>query len=151
MIKYFVFDTNTLISASLLIDSKNKKAVRKAMLLGEMAFSNETLNEFKEVVFRKKFDKYFVSNEERLELLNEIENSIKQFFPSEIINKCRDPKDKKFLELAVSADASCIITGDKDLLVLHPFRNIPILNAVDFINNSASLPPKRRVLKNSFQ
>jgi hypothetical protein len=44
MIKYFVFDTNTLISASLLIDSINKKAVRKAVLLGEIAFSNETLN-----------------------------------------------------------------------------------------------------------
>ncbi|HEY5462165.1 MAG TPA: putative toxin-antitoxin system toxin component, PIN family [Hanamia sp.] len=135
MIKYFVFDTNTLISASLLVDSINKKGVRKAVLLGEIAFSNETLNEFKEVVFSKKFDRYFVSNEERLELLNEIENSIKQFFPSEIIKACRDPKDDKFLELAISANASCIITGDKDLLILNPFRNILILNAVDFINN----------------
>ena len=135
MIKYFVFDTNTLISASLLIDSVNKKAVRKAVLIGEIAFSSKTLNEFKEVVFREKFDRYFVSREERLELLNEIENSIKQFFPSEIISACRDPKDDKFLELAVATNASCIITGDKDLLVLHPFPDIPILNAVDFINN----------------
>jgi len=53
----------------------------------------------------------------------------------EAITDCRDPEDNKFLELAVSANASCIITGDKDLLILHPFRNIPILNAVDFINN----------------
>lgn len=135
MIKYFVFDTNTLISASLLIDSINRKAVRKAFILGEIAFSNVKLNEFKEVVFRKKFDKYFVASEERLELLNEIENSIKQFFHSEIINASRDPKDSKFLEPAGSASASCIITGDKDLLTLHPFRDIPILNAVDFINN----------------
>lgn len=87
------------------------------------------------MVFRKKFDRYFVSDEERLELLNEIENSIKQFFPSETINACLDPKDNKFLELAVSAKAACIITGDKDLLVLHPFREVPILSAVDFINN----------------
>lgn len=135
MIKYFVFDTNTLISASLLVGSVNRKAIRKAVLLGEIAFSNETLNEFKEVVFRKKFDKYFVSNEERLELLNEIENTIKPFFPSETITDCRGPKDNKFLELAVSAKASCTITGDKDLLVLHPFRGIPILNAADFISN----------------
>ena len=54
---------------------------------------------------------------------------------SETINECRDPKDNKFLELAVSAKASCIITGDKDLLELHPFRGIPILNAADFLNN----------------
>ncbi len=134
MIKYFVFDTNTLISASLLIDSINKKAVRRAVILGEIASSNETLIEFKEVVFSKKFDKYFVSNEERLELLNEIENSIKQFFPSEIINASHDPKDNKCLELAVSSNASCIISGDKDLLTLDSFRDIPILNAVDFIN-----------------
>ena len=51
------------------------------------------------------------------------------------VTDCRDPKDNKFLELAISADASCIITGDKDLLVLHPFRDIPILNAVDFLNS----------------
>jgi predicted nucleic acid-binding protein len=30
--------------------------------------------------------------------------------------------------------ASCIITGDDDLLVLHPFRGIPIVNASDFLN-----------------
>ena len=135
MIKYFVFDTNTLISASLLAGSINKKAIIKAVFLGEIAFSSETLNEFMEVIFRKKFDKYFITIEERLELLSEFENSIKQFFPSETINDCRDLKDNKFLELAISANASCIIAGDKDLLVLHPFRNIPILNAVDFINN----------------
>jgi len=41
----------------------------------------------------------------------------------------------KSLELAISAKASCLITGDKDLLILHPFRGIPILNAVDFINS----------------
>lgn len=132
--KYFVFDTNSLISASLLIDSLNRKAIRKAILTGEIAFSEDTLKEYEEVVFRKKFDKYFTSEDERFKLLNEIEHGIKHFSPSEIITVCRDPKDNKFLELAVSANASCIITGDKDLLVLNPFRNIPILNAVDFLN-----------------
>jgi putative PIN family toxin of toxin-antitoxin system len=34
-----------------------------------------------------------------------------------VIKACRDPKDDKYLELAVSSGASCIITGDKDLLV----------------------------------
>ncbi|MBS1745244.1 MAG: putative toxin-antitoxin system toxin component, PIN family [Bacteroidetes bacterium] len=140
MIKYFVFDTNTLISASLLIDSVNRKAIRKAILLGEISFSSESINEFKEVIFRKKFDRYFISDEERLELFNEIENSITQFFPSEAINACRDPKDNKFLELAIAASASCIITGDKDLLILNPFRNIPILNAFDFLNNYQTTP-----------
>jgi len=46
---------------------------------------------------------------------------------------CRDPKDNKYLELAVAANASCIVTGDQDLLVLNPFRNIPILTSADFL------------------
>lgn len=135
MIKFFVFDTNSLISASLLVNSTNKKAIKKAVRLGEIAFSGQTFNEFKETIFRRKFDKYFVSNEERLDLFDEFENNFKEFFPSETIIICRDPKDDKFLELAISANASCIITGDKDLLTLHPFRGIPILNANDFLNN----------------
>ena len=61
-------------------------------------------------------------------------SKLHSFLPVEIIMDCRDPKDNKFLELAISANASCIITGDKDLLVMHPFRGIPILNAFDFIN-----------------
>jgi len=47
------------------------------------------------------------------------------------VNSCRDPKDKKFLELAISGAASHIITGDEDLLALHPFRGI----AIDIIKN----------------
>ena len=62
----------------------------------------------------------------------EVPSEVKKI--SETIIECRDPKDNKFLELAVCANATCI-TGDKDLLILHPFRNIPILNAVDFLNN----------------
>jgi len=52
-----------------------------------------------------------------------------------VISASHDEKDNKFLELAVAANASCIISGDKDLLILNPFRGIPILNAVDFLNN----------------
>lgn len=46
---------------------------------------------------------------------------------------CRDPKDNKFLELAFAGKANCIVTGDKDLLVMHPFRGINIISPFDFI------------------
>ncbi len=46
---------------------------------------------------------------------------------------CRDTKDDKFLELAVSGRAAYIISGDDDLLVLHPFRAIVILTAAEFL------------------
>jgi predicted nucleic acid-binding protein len=50
-----------------------------------------------------------------------------------VVTACRDPKDNKFLELAITAGASCIIKGDQDLLILHPFENIPIVSASDFL------------------
>lgn len=66
------------------------------------------------------------------ELSEKVSESISKIFT---ITACRDPKDNKFLELAVAAKASCIITGDKDLLELHPFRGIPILTVNDFLND----------------
>lgn len=130
----FVIDTNTLISSSLFKSSTPRKAERKANQTGIILASIPTYNEFFEVFLRPKFDKY-ISRETRLDILMDFKRLA--FFTeiSETITDCRDPKDNKFLELAIAANASCIITGDKDLLILHPFRGIPILNAVDFINN----------------
>lgn len=134
MTKVFVIDTNTLISATLLKNSKPRLAINKAILLGKLALSKETFEEFIQVINRRKFDKYFISDEERLEFFNEIESFFIEYFPDEVVIDCIDPKDNKFLELAISCKAACVITGDPDLLVLHPFRNIPILNASDFID-----------------
>jgi predicted nucleic acid-binding protein len=50
-----------------------------------------------------------------------------------VITECRDPKDNKFLELAVDAQVDYLVSGDKDLLVLDPFRGIPVLSAQDFL------------------
>jgi putative PIN family toxin of toxin-antitoxin system len=53
----------------------------------------------------------------------------------ETIRVCRDPKDDKFLELAVNGGATCIISGDEDLPVLDPFRNIPIIKPDEFLTS----------------
>lgn len=131
--RLFVFDTNHLVSASLIFASTTRRALDKAFVLGQLAASDATMEEFAEVLFRKKFDKYFLNDEERWAVIQKIERNLLRFEPSETITACRDPKDNKFLELAVAANAACIVTGDNDLLVLHPFRNISILNAADFI------------------
>ena len=52
------------------------------------------------------------------------------------IGVCRDPNDDKFLELALSGGADCIVSGDKDLLVLHPFRGVPIVTPRDFVSEA---------------
>jgi putative PIN family toxin of toxin-antitoxin system len=135
MSELFVFDTNSLISASLIGGTMTAAAMDRAVMLGKLAFSNSTMDELVEVLFRKKFDKYFLNDEEKWSAIQRISLNAVFFSPAESITDCRDPKDNKFLELAVSAHASCVITGDKDLQVLHPFRGIPILHAADFLKN----------------
>jgi len=50
----------------------------------------------------------------------------------ERVTACRDPTDDKFLELAINGHADLILTGDKDLLVLNPFRGILIVAPATF-------------------
>ncbi|MGN6602436.1 MAG: putative toxin-antitoxin system toxin component, PIN family [Ginsengibacter sp.] len=135
MNELFVFDTNSLVSGLLIEGSTTARAIDRAIKLGNLVFSNETLDEFIEVLFRKKFDKYFLNNEERWDAIRRISDVGFFFSPLEIITDCRDPKDNKFLEVAFAAKASCIVTGDKDLLILNPFRRIRILTANNFLDN----------------
>ena len=51
------------------------------------------------------------------------------------IRECQDPKDDKFLELAVSGQATHLISGDADLLILNPFRGIQILTPHEFLQS----------------
>jgi len=45
---------------------------------------------------------------------------------------CRDPNDDFLLGLILTVRADALVTGDKDLLVLKKFKNIPILSPRDF-------------------
>jgi putative PIN family toxin of toxin-antitoxin system len=134
MIKIFVFDTNSLISANLSPNSVNREAYDKAREIGIPVYSDSTLKEFSETLIRLKFDKY-ISNESRFNAINAFAKAGQLIQVSINIDAYRDPKDNKFLELAVAAGAACIITGDKDLLVLNPFENIPIITAVGFLKD----------------
>jgi uncharacterized protein len=49
---------------------------------------------------------------------------------------CRDPRDDKFLELAAAGRATHVISGDADLLELHPFRTVPIVTPAEFLRES---------------
>jgi len=57
-------------------------------------------------------------------------------FITERIVACRDPKDDKFLELAVNGRADLIISGDVDLLALDPFRGVPIVTPAAFVRGA---------------
>lgn len=131
--KVFVFDTNAVISAHLVFGSVSDQAFQKALQLGAIATSEATMIELVDVLYRKKFDKYFKEEQAREKLIGKIEEYAVTFAPIEKINASIDPSDNLFLELAVASHATCIISGDPHLRNLHPFREIPIYSAADFL------------------
>ena len=110
------------------------RAVRHAFRNGVLLASPDTLDEATEVLTREKFDQY-ASWERRHELLEALADQSAVVEPTIPIEAYRDPDDDKFLELAVEGDADLIISGDSDLLVLHPFRGIAILSPADFLES----------------
>ncbi|GGH39130.1 hypothetical protein GCM10007423_33290 [Dyadobacter endophyticus] len=127
-----VIDTNVFISAQLIENSVSAQVFDKALQIGGIALSQELLNEYTHVLYRKKLDKY-LSEDRRQVILRKIrENSI-MFSPTIKISECRDKKDNMILELALTCDAICIVTGDADLNVMHSFRSIPILSGAAFL------------------
>ena len=130
-----VFDTNTMISAFLFEEGTPGRALKLALETGEVLLSLELAEELAEVLHRKKFDRY-VRRKLREEFLAGIIRETTLIKVNAIIRECRDPGDNKFLELAVSGKASHIITGDQDLLALHPFRGISILTPRKFLDQN---------------
>ena len=81
---------------------------------------------------RPKFDKY-VDPEIRSEFIVQLTQQSELVEINESILACRDSKDDKFLEVAVNGKADYLITGDRDLLVLHPFRDVQIITPSAFL------------------
>jgi putative PIN family toxin of toxin-antitoxin system len=121
-----VLDTNVVVSALLLAGSISRQAFDKALNRGTLLISAPTLLELTEVLHRPQFNKYLLE-EERMRFLVGLLKESELVETTEAITDCRDPKDNKFLELALCGKADCIISGDDDLLVLNPFREIAII------------------------
>ena len=127
-----VFDTNVIVSALLFENSKPAQALRYALANGEVLLSLDLLEELNEVLGRKRFNRY-VTSEEREKILEALVERAVLVELTEKMQECRDPKDDKVLELALSGEAQYIVSGDKDLLVLHPFRNVVVITADEFL------------------
>jgi uncharacterized protein len=127
-----VADTNALISRLLLPSSIPGRAVRKAVDNGLLLVSEATMEELADVLARPKFDRY-ISLEDRqqfLRLLGRLAEFVPIVYP---VRACRDPKDDKFLEVALNGKAAVILSGDSDLLALHPWQGIPILSPAEYL------------------
>lgn len=127
-----VIDTNVLISRLLLAQSVPARAVDRTLKDMEVVVSEATVQELADVLSRNKWDRY-VSIEDRQEFIRRLLQICTLVSVLSEIDDCPDPSDNHFLALALDAGASIILTGDRDLLDLHPWRDIRILTPVRFL------------------
>jgi putative PIN family toxin of toxin-antitoxin system len=126
-----VFDTNIIVSALMFPRSLPRPVIDQVDLFGTILVSSATMLELNEVLTRKKFERYF-SPEQRLNFIDKFFDKAEMVEILERVEICRDPKDDKFLELAVNGRANYLITGDQDLLVLNPFQETLIITVSQF-------------------
>jgi putative PIN family toxin of toxin-antitoxin system len=132
-----VFDTSTLVSAALRPDSIPYRALLTAILSCDLCASEATLDELREVLGRDRFRRY-LEDEVRQEFLRTIERNVRLCAVREgaelsVDPRCRDPKDNKFLALALESEAEVIVSSDEDLLALHPWNDVRIVLAAEFL------------------
>jgi len=106
--------------------------VSHARHTGQLLTTPELAAELQAVLMRPKFARY-ISDELRDEFLATYLAEATFVMVSERVTACRDPKDNMVLDAAINGGALCVISGDDDLLVLSPFRDIPIMRPVDYL------------------
>lgn len=130
-----VVDTNFLVSA--LIRPQGRVGVVLWHLrqgIYTLLYTQPLLEELVDVLSRPRIrDKYGLDEEDVKTVLALILLRGEAVAPERAILACRDPRDDKFLEAAVAGRADAIVSGDEDLLVLHPFEGIPILSPAAFL------------------
>lgn len=129
-----VFDSNLVVSAFLNPQGTAAQSLQIGLEHFDLACSKETLAELLDVLKRDKFDKY-VSKAERAEKLETYALSVRFFDVSIDVTDCKDPKDNKFLALAITAKAKVLVSGDKrDLLSMHPYQGIAVVGLREFVD-----------------
>ena len=132
-----VFDSSTLVSAVLRRRSLPRNALLEALHRCEVCASAETLAELDEVLERSKFDRY-LDRKKRRAFASKLRRDMQMVVVEEsdmveVEPPCRDPNDNKYLALAMVCGADAIVCSDRDLLVLHPWRGIPIMTPAEFL------------------
>jgi putative PIN family toxin of toxin-antitoxin system len=129
-----VVDTNVFISAALKKKSQPAIAVRTVSTADLLLKSTTTEREVFITLARPRLAPLIPPRFR--DWLHELLAAAERVTITERITACRDPKDDKFLELAVNGHADLIVSGDADLLTLNPFQGIPIVTPADFVQSA---------------
>ena len=127
-----VFDASTLVSATFDSQGIPSRAVQRALREDQVAISEPVMAELLDVLHRPRVAR-FLKPELRSQLLGQFVALGVPFGPTERVTDCRDPKDDKYLELALAAGAGTIVSSDADLLALHPWRGVRILRPAEYL------------------
>lgn len=130
-----VFDTNVLISALLIPASLPRQSLDIALGSGRVLTSIALISEIHAVLTRKDFSRY-IDEEDAFTFIAALTREAELIEVNVSFTACRDPKDNMLLELAVSGRATHLITGDADLLALHPFQGIEVVSPRDFLQSA---------------
>ena len=128
---YIVIDTNVLISAGLLPESKTAQVLALDVDHFVIAQNQDTWRELETRIARPKFDRYF-GESGRLRHLVTIAQSIKHFEVSTQVSVSRDKTDDKFIALAIDSGATILISGDPDLKDVQTYKGVEILSPAQF-------------------
>lgn len=121
-----------MISAALSPNGAPQRALAVARVTGSIALSVAVFNEVAGVLARPKFAR-ILTDDRRRETLELLAAAALWLEPREKVEDCRDAKDNIYIELALAARAVTIVSGDKDLLVLNPWRGVRVLRPAQFI------------------
>lgn len=138
MSRRVVLDTSTLVSAALRVGSVPYQTLLEALGAWDVCASAETLAELEQVLGREKFDRY-LDRASRHEFVALIRRNVHLFAVQNadlmaVDPPCRDPRDNQFLALALAAEADVVVSSDEDLLMLHPWRGIPVVTPAEFLS-----------------
>lgn len=125
-----IFDTNVWIS---FLIGKSLSKIKKHLTGGQITIitTDQLILEIRLVTAREKLKKYFPkeSISELIDLLETIGLKI-PIQPIHFLS--RDPKDNFLLDLIDFSSADFLVTGDKDLLALNPFKTAKIITPTEF-------------------
>ena len=127
-----ILDTNILVSTVCWPKSAVARAYFHAVRTAELLCSEAVREEHLDVFGRPKFDAY-AEFKLRMGFLKAFLDRCTEVVIIEEVSVCRNVKDNKILELALNGTANLIITGDADLVALHPWRGIDILTPVQYL------------------
>jgi uncharacterized protein len=127
-----VVDTNILVSFAIRPSQDFERLFDYLAGNGIMLVSDETIAELFAVLSRERF-RIYIPQDAAIDYVEWYSGLSESVTVTKQIAACRDPKDDKFLSLAVAGKADCIISGDKDLLDMVAYGGIPVYRANEFL------------------